>query len=144
MKSEKETLREVTIEILTTMKRFYGDSIIDFERIIEITHKCNKLNEIKMLLNDMTEWVKDMKPEEVVQLDDSLKEKGLPTFTQITNKKYKKLLSIISRGHIKNESEYYLVNDFVCDMTEGLITRNERKSANKLIGEYEEKLEPPT
>jgi hypothetical protein len=144
MKSEKETLREVTIEILTTMKRFYGDSNVDFEPFIEITRKCNRLNEIKMLLNDITEWGKHMKPEEMAQLDESLKNKRLPSFTQITNNKYKKLLAVISRGHIKNESEYYLVNDFACDVTEGLITENERQSINKLIGEYEEKLEHPT
>ncbi|PLX96550.1 MAG: hypothetical protein C0622_14680 [Desulfuromonas sp.] len=140
MKSEKEILKETTIEILNTIISFYGDNSCFFKRMINTTENVNRVSDLKMALNDILECAKDMKPEEISFLDKNLSEKGLPTFTQLSNKKYKKLISIISRGRIKNENEFYLVNDFACDVTEGVITAQEREAVNKLIGDFEDQL----
>jgi hypothetical protein len=84
----------------------------------------------------MVEMCEDLAAERVSVLVARLTDEGLPTLTQMRDRRYRELLSILSRGQIKSDDECRLVNGFVADMDARLSADN-RAKANALLLAYE-------
>ena len=68
-------------------------------------------------------------------MDSELRSRGLITLAELRRRYSKDYKKIITRGRIKNETEYYLLRNVLDDPTEK--TPEEREMLEKLISDYE-------
>lgn len=92
---------------------------------------------IREAARDMVEMCEDLAADRVSVLDARLTRDGLPTLTQMRDRRYRELLTILSRGHIKSDDESRLVNWFVADLQSPRLSDDHRAKANELLLAYE-------
>ena len=83
MKTEKETIREFSVELLNHIQHLNGEPDKIISGMIKSVESCNNLSQLKMVKRDMLEWTQDITGSELEKLDQRLSEKGLPTLTNM-------------------------------------------------------------
>ena len=92
-----------------------------------------------MAARDAVEWCQDLAGEQLAGLDSELASKGLPTLSAMRNATYRKALAVLARGSVRTEEEWYLLNAFVVNGADGVLSPAERKDADRLIHEFRPK-----
>jgi hypothetical protein len=139
MKNNVERLRLVgfcktTIDYILSL----SPNSDDMKKIIsEIDWNKIKLVEARMMANDMIEWGSTLSKDQISVLDSILQTSGSPTFTVMKYRNYRKFLKILSRGFIKSESEFYLIQNFLSDADSKDFSEEELTQAEKLSRAYE-------
>jgi hypothetical protein len=139
MKNNVERLRLVgfcktTIDYILSL----SPNSDDMKKIIsEIDWNKIKLVEARMMANDMIEWGSTLSKDQISVLDSILQTSGFPTFTVMKYRNYRKFLKILSRGFIKSESEFYLIQNFLSDADSKDFSEEELTQAEKLSRAYE-------
>ena len=90
---------------------------------------------LRMAINDIVEDSFHFDPAKVEKMDSELRSRGLITLAELRRRYSKDYKKIITRGRIKNETEYYLLRNLLDDPTEK--TPEEREMLEKLISDYE-------
>jgi hypothetical protein len=104
---------------------------------LEPIRTAKSLRGLREAARDMVEMCEDLAADRVSALDARLTDEGLPTLTQMRDRRYRKLLIILSRGQIKSDDECRLVNGFVADMESARLSADNRAKANALLLAYE-------
>ncbi len=92
------------------------------------------LSGVRQAANDMVEATRDIKSNELLELDSKLIAKNLPTITNMRQSGFKKLLKILSKGNVKNEDEWRLLRSFSENDT---LSKDELVKIQELLNEYE-------
>ena len=95
-----------------------------------------------MAARDVVEMCQDLSGDELARLDSQLVSKGLPTMTAMRNTTYRKALAVLARGSVRTEEEWHVLNGFVVNQDDGVLSPTERKEADRLIHEFRQKPEP--
>lgn len=66
-----------------------------------------------MAIGDTIEMCSDMPLPDVMLIDEGCRLNGLPTLSEVRSRFSRKLKSIVRRGAIRNETEYYLVRNAI-------------------------------
>lgn len=110
--------------------------------LAQITAKYGKskaLLGLKQAVNDTIEVLNNKSQDYKIQLDVTLKEKGIITFSEIQHRYSLSYKRILKRGVIRTQTEYYLINGIAIDLTNA-IADIERSELQRLTDEYEYKL----
>jgi len=132
MKTEKEQLVGFVIFI---MQELGMDKYLP-----EDSHSVwlgHPISGIRQVANDMLEATQDISIKELAKLDAKLDCLNLPTLTSMRQKSYKKLLHILSRNHVKNESEWRVLRFF---SESNILNTSESSKTQELLNEFELKL----
>lgn len=87
-------------------------------------------------INDCVEMSAHFAPAEVEKFDTELRSCGIVTLSELRRRYSKNYAKVIKRGHIRDETEYYLLRNVQNDPTEK--TPEELELLEKLISVYEE------
>ena len=68
---------------------------------------------LKMAIGDTIEMCSDMPLPDVMLIDEGCRLNGLPTLSEVRSRFSRNLKSIVRRGAIRNETEYYLVRNAI-------------------------------
>ncbi len=105
---------------------------------LELSSPSKATAGLRMAVNDLIEMSSHMAPAEVTALDSELAEAGLLTLTQVRGRYSKRLQSVLKRGTVRTEVEYYLLRGVATDLSSGL-TEQDRLKAEQLCSEFESK-----
>ena len=86
---------------------------------------------------DMVEMCQDLGPDQVAALDTRLARVGLPTLTLMRDRRYRELLEVLSRGRIRSDEEFRLVNGFVSELDTPDLSLSARHAAEALMRAFE-------
>jgi hypothetical protein len=92
---------------------------------------------LREAFRDVLEASGNLPPEPLARLDASLRSEGLPSIHRLQDRIKRSLIVILTRGLIKSESEYRLVDRFVSDVDSAELSLQERSLANRMLSEYE-------
>lgn len=92
-----------------------------------------------MATRDAVEMSQDLAGEQLARLDSELASKGLPTLSAMRNATYRKALAVLARGRVRTEEEWHLLNAFVVNAADGVLSPTELKNADRLIHEFRQK-----
>jgi hypothetical protein len=92
-----------------------------------------------MAARDAVELSQDLAGEQLVSLDSELASKGLPTLSAMRNATYRRALAVLARGRVRTEEEWHMLNAFVVNDADGVLSPTERKDADRLIHEFRQK-----
>lgn len=106
------------------------------ERIAREHGRSKALVGTRQAVNDVAEELSDLAPESVELLDQALRGAGLLTLSEVRRRYSALYRRILKRGHIKTDTEYYLVNGVVVDQTSAL-EPEERDRLQAMISAYE-------
>lgn len=137
MQSEKEKIRNFSIEMIKAIDSISKGLLQSKDEMISTIEKCNNLSQLRIVLQDMLEWTQDIKEAELEEIDTNLASMGLPSLSLMRNKNYKKLIKIFSKNKISNNSEYNLVTAYLNDINNSCLSKNEISKANELLFDYE-------
>jgi hypothetical protein len=93
---------------------------------------------LKMAINDCVEMASDWQPSKVSQLDDALRLAGIITLSAVRHRYTKNVASILKRGKLRTEVEYYLVAGVLADVSTPL-THQERLALEAMSHAYASK-----
>ena len=116
-----------------------GDDIHPSNALVEIVENFGKskaLQGLKQAINDTIEDTSRLDIESVRRLDAELLSRGILSLSELRKRYWSKYRRIIKRGSLKSETEYYLVNGLLCDLSAD-ISSNEREFLNNLLVEFE-------
>lgn len=105
--------------------------------IVEKLGKSRALQGLKQAINDSIEDTLDLDPEKARELDEELASEDIGTLSVLRKRYWSRYKEIIQRKIIKNETEYYIVNGLLADVSSDLAD-TERQLLNKLVLEYEQ------
>ena len=89
-------------------------------------------------IGDLVFMAQDL-PNSIIQaIDKDLKDKNLPDFNSFKGAILDSRSKVLKRGKIKNLDEYYIIQELISDMSNGL-TEDERQRLSSYIGEFEDK-----
>lgn len=128
---ELEQLRGFSLAVLD----YFGLALS--KESLEPIRTAKSLRGLREASRDMVEMCEDLAADRVSALDARLANEGLPTLTQMRDRRYRNLLAILTRGHIKSDDEFRLVNGFVADMESPRLSDDNRTKANALLVAYE-------
>lgn len=111
------------------------------KRIVDDYGKSKALDGLKQAVNDTVEELVDQPHEFIENLDASLREAGLLTFSEVRRRYASSYKRILKRGSIKNDTEYYLITGVLADDTTSA-DYEERAALGRLASEYEASVEP--
>jgi hypothetical protein len=111
------------------------------KRIVAEYGKSKALDGLKQAVNDTVEELVDQPPDYIENLDASLREAGLLTFSEVRRRYASSYKRILKRGLIKNDTEYYLIAGVLADFTTSA-DDDERATLGRLVSEYEGSVEP--
>jgi len=135
--SEKEKLKWFCVELLTFINQTEPEEISFISSMIKIAEKTNNKVGINSLVSDLLEMSEDFKGEKLDTLNEILQSKKLPTLTYMRAKKSRLVLSIISRGAIKTDDEFRLLNSFLDDAIGKNTDSKTIETIDALLFEYE-------
>src|SRR5688572_23315537 len=73
------------------------------------------LTGLKQAIGDILEGAQDLAPGQIAQLDDALRQAGALTLTLLLARQSKVFKAILRRGHIRNDTEFYLISAALSD-----------------------------
>jgi len=128
---EHEQLRGFSLAVLDQLRiPFSAESL-------EPIRTTRSLRGLREAARDMVEMCEDLAADQATALDARLSREGLPTLSQMRDRRYRSLLTVLSRGRIESDDEFRLVNSFVFDVDSPHLSGAARAKANALLGEYE-------
>ena len=89
-----------------------------------------------MVAADMVECCQDLVGDDLSTLDGLLRAQQLPTLTAMRDRSYRRALQILARDAIRNESEWHVLNAYVTDVEDRVLSPEERARADRLLHEY--------
>ena len=111
------------------------------KRIVDEYGKSKALDGLKQAVNDTVEELVDQPQNFIENLDASLREAGLLTFSEIRRRYASSYKRVLKRGSIKNDTEYYLIVGVLADFTTSA-DDDERATLGRLVSNYEGSIEP--
>ncbi|WP_076858077.1 hypothetical protein [Bradyrhizobium mercantei] len=90
---------------------------------------------LRQAINDCVERSSSFDPAEVANLDAELISRGIITLSELRRRYSRGYAKILRRGRIKNETEFYLLQNVINDPTEK--SPDELKLLAKLLSDYE-------
>ena len=117
------------------------DEIHPAKTIEKIAQKFGKLKALiglRQAANDTIEETSHWNLESKVNLDEALKASGVITISEIARRYSSSYKRIIKRCHVRDDTEYYVVNGILVDQGNA-ISDEERAHLQKLIDVYEAK-----
>ena len=130
---EHEQLRGFSLAVLDQLGVSFS------EESLEPIRSSRSLRGLREAARNMVEMCEDLAAEQAAALDARLARDGLPTLSQMRNRRYRRLLTVLSRGRIESDDEFRLVNGFVSDVDSPYLSDPARAKANALLGAYESK-----
>ncbi len=106
------------------------------KRIVAEYGKSKALEGLKQAINDTVEDLGDKPVEFLSQMDAALRESQIITFSEVRRRYAASYRRIVKRGHIKTETEYYLVRGILSDFS-GLASDSERTALEAMLASYE-------
>ena len=106
------------------------------ERIAQEHGRSKALEGARQATNDALEELADLTREGVTVVDEALRAAGLVSLSELRRRYSSAFQRILRRGSIKTETEYYLVNGLVVDLTSSL-TVPERERLQAMVSAYE-------
>jgi hypothetical protein len=94
------------------------------------------LTGLKQATNDTIEELSRRPAEYIEILDAALQAAGILTVSEVRRRYAGSFQRILKRGSIKNETEYYLVNGIVVDLTSS-VSNEERAQLQAMLDAYE-------
>jgi hypothetical protein len=91
---------------------------------------------LKQAINDTVEDLGDRPVEFLSKLDTALRENQIITFSEVRRRYAASYRRIVKRGHIKTETEYYLVRGILSDFS-SLASESERSTLEAMLAGYE-------
>ncbi|WP_286624017.1 hypothetical protein [Variovorax fucosicus] len=104
--------------------------------IVQQHGRSKALEGLRMAANDIIEELSDIPSEEVASLDESMLASGLVTLSELRRRYASSYKRIVKRGHIRNDTEYYLINGIVVDLAKA-VPDAERRELQRLTEAYE-------
>jgi hypothetical protein len=98
--------------------------------------RSKALEGLRQAVNDTVEDLKGRTPEEIRNLDASLRKQGHPTSSEIRRRYSSAYKRILKQGKLKTETEYYLAAAVLSDVS-SLANDDERLLLNRLVAQYE-------
>ncbi len=95
-------------------------------KIVDEFGKSKALQGLEQAINDSIEDTEGFNLNDVKKLDFELTSKGIVSLSTLRQRYWSKYRTIMKRGSIRNETDYYLVNGLLCDLSSN-ITEEERK-----------------
>lgn len=108
---------------------------IGLEEIVKKFGKSKALIGLRQATNDIIEDLSGRPAKYVEILDDALREAGIVTVSEIRRRYATSYQRILRRGSIKNETEYYLINGIVVDLT-STVTNEERANLQAILDAF--------
>jgi hypothetical protein len=87
---------------------------------------------LRMAIGDLVEQTQDFPRDRVNQIDDALAASGLPTLSYVRARFWSKVASIMKRGRLRSEGEYYALRNFVDAMP-----ASQSEEAWRLLADFE-------
>ncbi len=136
-KNEKDQLAEFALCVMSFIRDKIveqGDnpSFLD----VEIDYEKASLSGVRMAAQDMVDWCQDLTHSDIKILDLRLAQSGLPTITNMRDKAYRRAFSVISNGSIRNDEDYYLLNEYASNLADGSFSNDDRQKMDELLADY--------
>jgi len=87
---------------------------------------------------DINESAKDLPRHEFIELNKRLKEKFGKTLADFDKKKEKKISAVLKRGNVRNEDEFRLVQDYIENIWDNPLKKNEFETLQRLNYKFEQ------
>jgi len=91
---------------------------------------------LKEAINDVIEETRPWSPEEVAVFNTECAKHGLVTLSELRRRYSGRYKSIVQRGRIRSDTEYYLVMGVLADVSQGE-DDSERQKLEQMVHEYE-------
>lgn len=91
---------------------------------------------LKQAVNDVLETCMDFSPQQIAAADASLAKGGAPTITQLWQGRSRQYRAILRRGHLRNDTEFYLASSILSD-TASQVPSSERIALDNMVASYE-------
>ena len=118
------------------VEKYFGTSIERLQSIVAEFGKSKALDGLKQATNDIVEELGNRPPEFLAQLDATLRDRGIITFSEVRRRYAAAYRRILKRGKILSETEYYLIRGIVSDFP-GQASVAERVALEAMLAEYE-------
>jgi len=106
------------------------------QEIVQKFGRSKALEGLRQATNDILEEL-SRRPAPVIEaFDSSLRSVGIVTISELRRRYASSYKRIVKRGFIKTETEYYLLNGIVVDLTSA-VTSSERSELQQLLEAYE-------
>jgi len=121
-------------------------------RVFELSHPYNPINVLagferkfgvsrtliglKQAVNDVLETCEDFPPQQIAAADASLAKGGAPTITQLWQGRSRQYKAILRRGHLRNDTEFYLASSILAN-TASQVPPNELRALDDMVASYE-------
>lgn len=132
--------REDLIGFVKTTYRFLfargsqGSVILD--EFGKVDWSAAPINGIRQAASDAVEMCIDLTGQALSELDAQLDSSGFPTLTAMRYSTYRRAFKVLSRGEIRSDTEWYLLNTLVSSTDETSLSNHERTVAEQLLGKY--------
>ena len=93
------------------------------------------LNGLRQAINDCVEMSFEFDHQQVANLDEQLQDLRIVTLSELRRRYSKRYSAIVRRGQIRNDTEYHLIRNALCDKSAK--TPTEREALEILIADYE-------
>ena len=131
MNDEKERLRRFVLTILEHIDFPTTASSYDLIRM------TNSLRILRSSASEIVEFRDDMSADQISEIDRDLLQQGLPSLTQMADRRHRELRHILLRNCIKSGDEWRLVDSYVGTLDSNVLSDQERDQAGRLLAEYE-------
>jgi len=128
---EHEQLRGFSLAVLAHL------GMPSSEESLEPIRATTSLRGLREAARDMVEMCEDLAADQVAALDARLERDGLPTLSRMRDRRYWSLLAVLSRGRIRSDDEFRLLNSFVSDVDSPHLRGPARAKASAMLGAYE-------
>ncbi|KFL35704.1 hypothetical protein [Arenimonas donghaensis] len=98
--------------------------------------KSKALVGLRQAASDAVEALQDFDHQQVEVLDSALKRAGIVTLTELRRRHSRKYKSILKRGSVRNEAEYYLIAAVMNDCSDSLDSQ-EIDRLNSILSNFE-------
>ena len=116
-----------------------GHPLNVYRTIVEKFGKSKGLESLRMYVGDLVERHSMARGERLSALDREMSAAGVLTMSALRRRYWKKYESIVKRGKIRSEAEFYLIKGVADGMSDKL-AEDEVRLLNTLIRDYEDRL----
>ncbi len=112
------------------------DLVAEAQRIADQYGRSKGLQGLRQAVNDVLEELRDLTPDSVRMVDESLRASGIRTLSELRRENGTTYRKILRRGSLKTETEYYLAHGFVVDFSMDM-PPSERQLLQEMVSAYE-------
>ena len=103
--------------------------------------KSKALDGLRQATNDIIEELSDRPIAGIAVLDEALRARGILTASEVRRRYASSYKRIVTRGSVRDDTEYYLLNGIVVDLGNGM-PDDERAVLQRLLDVYEARQQP--